>query len=175
MDGVIADSVGVGLSELGELMMDRGAWRAAVHGVTESQTRQSGRATAAAKTQSLSGVCPCPSVHHSGRWHGHVGLLSHPPPPKELCHVCVCLSIELIGRYTCCLLSPPAPLPGQRLASFFSFAAEHAIAWMRLPDFIVHLPVSGHLVCFPIFLLLAPVHCKYTCAHDCCSFKVDKR
>ena len=90
MDGVIADSVGVGLSELGELMMDRGAWRAAVLGVTESQTRQSGRATAAAKTQSLSGVCPCPSVHHSGRWHGHVGLLSHPPPPQGALS-CLCL------------------------------------------------------------------------------------
>ena len=72
--------------------------------------------------------------------------------------------------------SPSAPsLPAQRAASSFSFAAEPSIARMYLPGLIIHLPVGGHLVCFPIFLLLAPVHCTYTCAHDRCSFKVDKR
>ena len=35
----ITDSVDMGLSELGELVMDREAWRAAVHGVTKSQTQ----------------------------------------------------------------------------------------------------------------------------------------
>jgi len=37
LDG-ITDTMNMGLNELQELVMDREAWHAAVHGVTKSQT-----------------------------------------------------------------------------------------------------------------------------------------
>ena len=38
---VITNSMDMGLSELREMVMDREAWRAAIHGVTKNQTQLS--------------------------------------------------------------------------------------------------------------------------------------
>ena len=42
MAGCINGSMDVSLSELRDLVMDREAWRAAIHGVAKSRTRLSG-------------------------------------------------------------------------------------------------------------------------------------
>ena len=40
LDGIM-DSIDVSLSELREMVMDRKAWRAAIHGIAKSRTRLS--------------------------------------------------------------------------------------------------------------------------------------
>ena len=55
LDG-ITDSMDVSLSELREMVMDREAWRAAIHGVTKSWTQLSDRTELIVKRSSFLGV-----------------------------------------------------------------------------------------------------------------------
>ena len=48
LDGII-DSVDINLSKVQEIVKDREAWRAAIHGVTQRQTRLSNGTTMAEK------------------------------------------------------------------------------------------------------------------------------
>ena len=106
LDG-ITDSMDVSLSELQELVMDREAWRAAIHGVAKSQTRLS-------DWTELNWILHCvyvPQLSYPFICWWTSRLLPYPGCYKECCDEhwgtcvfqfwfprCVCPEVGLLGR-----------------------------------------------------------------------------
>ena len=68
LDG-ITDTVDMGLRKLLEIVKDRKAWHAAVHGVAKSHTRLVTEQQSVTRTTTAKNMCQCfPRVHWRREW-----------------------------------------------------------------------------------------------------------
>ena len=136
LDG-ITDSMDMSLSKLRELVMDRGAWRAAVHGATKSQTQLRDRM----KAGPYRAPAYLPAVAHTWQQGGPlcgngagcpaVSLPSPLSPAAQRAFPSLDLSTEELGP----LLAHrrPAP-PGKFLRAHTRFFMVRAQVRKELPD-----------------------------------------
>ena len=72
MDG-FTDSMDISVNKIRDLMIDREAWHAAVHGVARSQTRLSDRTTAKKKGSRKNNHKTIREIYYKGKPRGHTG------------------------------------------------------------------------------------------------------
>ena len=147
----ITDSMDTSLSELQELVMDREAWRAMIHGVPKSQTLLSDWTELNWITlQYCSGFC------HTLTWISHgCTCVPHPEPPSHL---------------------PPHPIPlGCPCApAFCALFHESNLDWSSISHMVIYMfqcysLKSSH----PLFLPQSPKVCSlYLCLFCYLAYRV---
>ena len=98
----ITDSMDVSLSELRELVMDREAWRAVIHGVTKSRTRLSDWTElkpgwAVQKSLTIGNMFRFCCVYLQGRWTTRDSVQLHTCVLSHFCHVWLCATLWTIA------------------------------------------------------------------------------
>ena len=131
LDG-IPDSMGVSLSEIWELVMDREAWRAAIHGVAKSRTRLS-------NWTELNWIFHCvyvPQLHYPFfcRWTSR--LLPWPGYCKQCCngHWGTCVSFSS----GCSMCMPNSGIAGSYGSFIFAFILKRLTAFWKYNRHIVN-------------------------------------